>query len=311
MDIDIVAVNGKRVSAVVGTNVDDNYNLIDSLDNKEIGKFLEKYHKYLYSNKIEDIKEFYNLTGLMLTHIYDNDDGKKIIYSMNNIFRTNINSNAFKKPVYTTHILVVSHCSDNNSNKYYSEVFWKNQKELMLGNDIRYTMSCVCKNIKSKIKLIEDKFDKSAFEAFNKKDIKEIELTVLNNLCVLLKDGSLYLDDKLYALNVDTIWHQDSYNSYIIYKDNKIEELISEFPSSSIKKNKKVLYNSYMLAILNKKVLTVTLLVDQPDTCIITSFLDVDDIECNKDMLYIKVGDKRIRFPSWYNTIVVDNKNIY
>ena len=311
MNTDIIAVNGKRVSKIIGTKVEDGYNLMDNKDNKEIAEFLRKYNKYLYSNKIEDIKEFYNITGLMITHIYDVDDGKKIIYSMNNILRTDINSNAFRKPIYTTHILVVSNYSDNNSNKYYSEIFWKNQKEGMLGNDIRYTMSCVCKNIKSKISYIEEKYNKKAFEGFNKKEIKEIELTVLNNLCILLNDGSLYLDNKLYATNVDTIWHQDSYNSYIIYKDNKIEELVSEFPYSCIKKHKKILYNEYMLAILNKKTLNLTILVDKPDTCIMTSILGVDDIECTKEMLYIKVGDKKIRIPSWYNTIVVDNKNIY
>ena len=311
MDTKIIAVNGKRVSSVIGINIEDDYNLTKNLNNKEVAEFLKKYNKYLYSNKIEDIKEFYNLTGLMLTHIYDVDDEKKIIYSMNNILRTKVNSNAFRKPVYTTHILVISNGTDNNSNQYYSAIFWKNQKELMLGNNIRYTMSCVCRNIKSKINCIEEKYDKDALKDFNKKDIKEIELTVLNNLCVLLKDGTLYIDNKLYASNVDTIWHQDSYNSYIIYKDNKIEELVSEFPYSTIKKYKKVLYNPYMLAILNKKTLNLTILVDKPDTCIMTSILNIDDIECTKNMLYIKNDDKKIKIPSWYNTIVVDNRNIY
>lgn len=311
MNTDIIAVNGRRVSKVIGTNVEDECNLINNTNNKEIAEFLKKYNKYLYSNKIEDIKQFYNITGLMLTHIYNVEDGKKIIYSMNSILRTDINSNAFKKPVYTTHILVVSYYSDNNSRQYYSEIFWKNQREEMIGNDIRYTMSCVCKNIKSKISYIEERYYPKVFESFDKKDIKQIELTVLNNLCVLLNDGTLYLDNKIYATNVDTIWHQDSYNSYIIYKDNKIEELVSQFPYSSIKKYKKILYNSYVLAILNKKTLNLTILVDKPDTCIMTSILGVNDIECTKEMLYIKVGDEKIRIPSWYNTIVVDNRNLY
>ena len=41
---------------------------------------------------------------------------------------------------------------------------------------------------------------------------------MLNNLCILLKNGDLYLDNRLYASNVNTLWHQDSYNSYILNK---------------------------------------------------------------------------------------------
>lgn len=308
MNSEIIFVNGKRISKFLGIKVNDDTKLESIQDQEKTKEFIRNYGKYLYSNKIEDIKEFYNLTGLMLTHIYEVSETTNHIFSMNYIHRTELNSNAFDKPVYTTHILVITKGSDNNDNSYYSQIFWKNQSDKQLGNKIRYNLSCICKNIRSKINCIEEKYDKDAFKQFNKKEIKQVELTVLNNMCVLLKNGDLWIDNKLYSTNVDTIWHQDSYNSYIIYKDNKVEKLVSEFAYTNIKKYKKVVYNNTMLATLHNKVLNLIIIVDLPDVCVLTSILGIDDIEINKDMLYGIIGDFKFKIPTWYNTIVVDNR---
>ena len=307
MNSEVIFINGSRVSNFLGIKIKDDTKLDDVKDYEIVKDFIKNYGKYLYSNKIEDIKEFYNLTGLMLTHIYQVTDSRQHIFSMNNIHRTDITSNAFSKPVYMTHILVITKGSDGNDNDYHSQIFWKNQKEKQIGNNIRYTLSCVCRNIKSRIEFIEKKYDESIFKQFTKNDIKHIELTVLNNMCILLKNGDLWVDDKLFATNVDTIWHQDSYNTYIIYKDNRVEEFVSQFPYSSIRKYKKVVYNNGILAILNNKTLNLTILVDLPDVCVMTSILGIDDIELDKEMLYGIIGDSKFKIPTWYNTIVVDN----
>lgn len=300
----ILALNGNRLSDFLGVSIKDETKLTDNLDNKVIKDFITKYKKYFTSNKIEDIKEFYNITGLMLTHVYKINNSECIIYSMNNIFRYNTKKDIYRKAVYITHILVVTNRPDNNEDSYYRKVFWKNEKDLDLIRDINYTISCVSNN---KIKVIEEKYNKDAFKNFDKKDIKDVELTLLNNLCVLLKNNDLYLDNKLYAKNVDCIWHQDSYNSYIIYKDNKIEKFSSQFPVSYIYKYKKVAYNNYMLATLKNKRLGITLLVDQVDTSVLTTLYNIDDIYSTKESLYLIIGNKKVRIPSWYNTLVVSN----
>lgn len=300
----IIVEDSIRLSNFIGTKLTYEEDLLLSKDDKVLN-FLKKYSKYIYSNKIEDIKEFYNLSGLMLTHIYSKDDNR-VIYSMNNIFRINYNNSYNENVIYTTHLLVVSEYDDNNDFKYYNDIYLKNKQELQLGNDIRYTLSCICSSIKSRISTIEKKYDKNAFKNINKKDVKLIKLTMLNNLCILLKNGDLYLDGKLYAKNVETIWSQDSYSSYIIYKDNSIELLTSIFPTSNRVKHKKIVYNEYMLASLYKNRVHITIITDQVDACVMTTLIGVDDIYCTKESLYLLVGNKKVRIPSTYNTIIAN-----
>jgi len=295
----VIAMNGERISKYLGIQIKNETRLTDNLGNIIISDFINKYEKYFKSNKIDDIKEFYQLTGLMLTHIFNVSDTKSIIYSMNNIFRYDTEKDIYKKALFTTHILVVTNKSDNNNNDYYSKVFWNNEKELEI-------IRCI-NNSCNKVNAIEKRYNKEAFKYFNKKDIKQVELTLLYNLCILLKNGDFYLDNKLYAKNVDTIWHQDKYNSYLIYKDNKIEDLTSQFPSSCVYKYKKVVYNKYMLATLKNKRVGITQLVDQIDCSVLTTIYDVDDIYSTRESLYLISGKEKIRIPCWYNTLIVNN----
>ena len=299
----ILALNGSRVSDFLKIDIKDETKLTDNLDDKVIRDFIAKYKKYFNSNKIEDIKEFYNLTGLMLTHIYNISNSEYLIYSMNNIFRYNIEKDIYPKPVYISHILVITNESDNNNDKYHSKIFCQNKKQLELIKDINYTISYINNN---KIKVIESKYNKNVFKNYSKKDIKDTGITLLNNLYVLLKNGEFYLDNKLYAKNVDCIWYQDSYNSYLIYKDNKIEKFTSLFPASYIYKYKKVVYNNYVLATLKNKRVGITQKVDQVDTTVLTTIYSVDDIICTRESLYLIKNNEKIRIPSWYNTLVIN-----
>jgi hypothetical protein len=306
----IIFINGKRISNYLGVQIKDHTCPENYPENEIIANFIKEYNNYLLSNKIEDLKEFYELTGLLITHIYDKNDGYKIIYSMNKINRTKSDSDAYRKPVYTTHILVISNYDDPNDNKYYSKIFWQNQKEYEILNEVNYDLCYKCKNIKDKINTIESKFNKNTFKGYNKNNIKEVEITSLNNVIILLKDGSLYFDNKLYASNVKTIWHQDSYNSFIIYNDNKLEELICEFPHSRIKNYTKIVYNDYIFATLKRKKLSMIFKTYEDDVTIMHSIFNVNDIDIDNEFLYILTKEETLKIPTFHDLIVVQNKDI-
>ena len=304
--IKVFVENNQRVSKFINTNLDYGEDLLNS-NKKEVKEFLNKYHDYIFSNKCDKLKEFYEITGLMLMHecIIDQDNQiRRVVYSMNNRFDSNIDIIYIKKPMYLCHILVQSD-EDTNDIKYQKSMYYKNIKDYELGNKIRYDLSCICSNISSKIKTIERVYNKNAFENIKKKDVKQIMYTMLNNLCILLKNGDLYVDNRLYATNVETMWYQDSYTSLIIYKNNSFEFLISEFHSGHRVKHKKIVYNNTIMASLYKNNVHITFLTDLPDKCVMTTFMGVDDIYCTRSSLYLIIGDKKLRIPSWYNTIIV------
>ena len=98
---------------------------------------------------------------------------------------------------------------------------------------------------------------------------------MLNNLCVLLKNGDLYVDNRLYATNVDTMGYQDSYTTLIIYKDNSFEFLTSVFHTGHRVKHKKIVYNKTIMASLLRKNVHLTILTDIPDKCVMTTVMGV------------------------------------
>ena len=298
--------NEERLGKFLNIKLKQGENLLKS-NNQKVKKFLKEYNEYIYSNKCEKLKEFYQLTGLMLMHeciIYDEQKTRQVVYSMNNCFDSESNNDYINNPIFLCHILVQSDC-DTNDDFYKNKIFNKNIKQFYLGNKIRYTLSCICSNINSQIINIEKLYDKNAFNNINKKEIKQIIYTMLNNLCILLKNGDLYLDGRLYATNVETIWKQDSYTNYIIYKDNAMEFLTSSFHSGNRVKHKKIVYNNTILASLYRNNVHLTILTDIPDKCVMTTFIGVDDIYCTRNSLYLIIGDKKLRIPSWYNTIIV------
>ena len=101
----IIVENHDRVGNFIGLNLEFECDLLESNDEKVIN-FLNKYSEYIYSNKCEKLKEFYQLTGLIVTHEcqIDNDYSfRKIVYSMNNTFDTSINIRLNKSWSYIYH----------------------------------------------------------------------------------------------------------------------------------------------------------------------------------------------------------------
>ena len=297
--------NEERVGLFLNTKLNQGEDLLKS-NNAVVKSFLKEYRKYLYTNKCEELKEFYEKTGLMLVReciIEKNNTHQIVLYTMNNRFDSESSSDYIKRRIYTAHIIVQCH-NDNVELSYKKYLYEKNIKDLELGNNIRYRLSCICQNMNSKINTIEKLYDKNAFNNINKKDIKQIKYTMLNNLCILLKNGDLYLDNKLYASNVNTLWHQDSYTIYIIYKDNSLEFLTAKFHPGHRCKHKKIVYNKTILASLYKKNVHLTILTDIPDKCVMTTIMGIDDIKCTNQSLYLIIGNKILRIPSWYNTII-------
>lgn len=302
----ILVENEERVGLFLNTKLKQGEDLLKS-NNNSVKRFLIEYSKYLYTNKCELLKEFYEKTGLMLVRecIIEKENNHQIVlYTMNNRFDSESNDNYIKRRIYTAHIIVQCF-TDNVELSYKKYMYEKNIKDLELGNNIRYRLSCICSNISSQISTIERLYNKNAFNNINKKNIKQIKYTMLNNLCILLKNGDLYLDNRLYANNVNTLWQQDSYTIYIIYKDNSLEFLTSIFHHGNRCKHKKIVYNKTILASLYKKNVHITILTEIADKCVMTTVLGVDDIECTNQSLYLIIGNKRLRLPSWYNTIIV------
>ncbi len=298
----VLVENEDRVSKILNTKVNYEEDLLYS-NKKEVTEFFNKYSKYFLSNRCEDLKEFYNLTGIIVTRICELENNIRHIYSINNVYRSDINNNIINKPVYITHILVISDIDDNTF-EYFHNMYSKNEMDYKLGSNVRYLLNNICCNIKSKIGVIKKYVDKDTFINIKESDVKDIYYTMLNNTCILLKSGDLYLDGRLYSKGVDTIWRRDSYTTYIIYKDNSVEELTHDFPTCNRYKYKKVVYNRYMLATLIHKRVGITLLVDNPDTSVLQTFYDVNDIKCTNMSLYLIKGRESIRIPCWFNTIV-------
>ena len=298
--------NEERLGKFLNVKLKQGEDLLKS-NNPKVIKFLKKYKDYIYSNKCEKLKEFYELTNLMLMHeciVDDEQKTRQVVYSMNNRFDSESNNDYISSPIFLCHILVQSD-SDTNDSSYKKRMYNKNIKDLELGNNLRYTLSCICPNIRSQIKTIERLYDKNVFNNINKKDIKQIKYTMLNNLCILLKNGNFYIDNKLYAINVETIWKQDSYTNYIIYKENSMEFLTSPFHTGHRVKHKKIVYNNTILASLYKNNVHITFITDIPDKTVMTTLMGVDDIYCTRNSLYLIIGNRKIRVPSWYNTIIV------
>ena len=301
----IIVENEERVGLFLNTKIKQGEDLLKS-NNNAVKNFLKEYSKYLYSNKCELLKEFYEKTGLMLVReciIEKNNNHQIVLYTMNKRFDSELSNDYIKRRIYTAHIIVQCF-NDNVELSYKKHMYEKNVKDLELGNSIRYTLSCVCQNINSKVRAIEKYYDKNAFSRIKINDIKQFEYTMLNNICILLKNGDLYLDSKLYATNVETLWHQDSYTYYIIYKDNSLEFLTTKFHPGHRCKHKKIVCNNTILASLYKKNVHITFITDIPDECVMTTIIGIDDIYTTAHSLYLIVGERKIRVPSWYNTII-------
>lgn len=78
----IYVTNYLRMNEFLNVEVKSNEDLLLDQDAK-IKEFIKKYEKYLYSFDSNDIKEFYKLTGLFITHNLFMDNGwKNVINSI-------------------------------------------------------------------------------------------------------------------------------------------------------------------------------------------------------------------------------------
>ena len=84
-----------------------------------------------------------------------------------------------------------------------------------------------------------------------------------------------------------------------------MEFLTSPFYTGHKVRHKKIVYNNTILASLYRNNVHITILTDIPNKCVMTTLIGVDDIYCTRNSLYLLIGNKKLRIPSWYNTIIV------
>lgn len=124
-----------------------------------------------------------------------------------------------------------------------------------------------------------------------------------------LKNGELFRDGRKIEENVKTLFRLNDCNTYIIFEDNRIENLEYHATECELNlKHKKILYGTYFLAVLrDNKELEVTLIsrTDEAESYAL-DFCNVDDIEFTpsedsyKDedgILKLKTGKNFIEFP--------------
>lgn len=322
----IIVANEKRVGEYFNLQFEHGIDLTKIAD-KKVQNFLEQYEPLLTSTKIKDFNKLYEETGLIVTHlIKTKQDSAFELYidsigickanDMDNILPS-VEENKYK--VCNHHLLVISNVHEliEENSKIYAisnhrkkDIFELNQRYQTFKNNlsimevkcrkIRYA-SCFSKDIKNQINIIKKEIGENKQNYIKEENIKQIEcIYPFNQFLIVLKDGALYLNDKLYGHNVREICVMNSYESYIIYYDNTVEQYsFKRTFNSEITKNKKVICENGFLATLNtdNHLLVTTVFENMGDELTHLYFDNIDNIEYNKqeEYLIMEKNNEKIR----------------
>ena len=136
-------------------------------------------------------------------------------------------------------------------------------------------------------------------------EIKDIAYSYYNEIIILLKDGTLFINGDKKRTNISRIWFQDAIMIYGITFDNEIvlltkyETTLSKYINNDNYKYKKIVTSTLSLAALTNdgNVRTITPPLNQG--VLIDRFINVDDIEVivNEDneldeVIIVKQKDK-------------------
>ncbi len=310
METITIITNKRRVSKLIG---------IESIRDR---KFEREYNEYFNDTSIEKLNEFYEKTGLKLTNIYKLKEAynKKSIdsrylriselpydFSEYMIEKISFNSlgssidSPFENDIYGQDIIAIHEVDeiwirDNKVVVDGKEIYtlYKNKEIIELENrcsEIRYELSFT-KNIDEKNKIIHDNYD-SEYEI--KGEVKQIYLSPFGELFVLYNDGLLYMQEYgkhvnlKYAENVAGIWEANTYNCYLIFKDNYVEFLASKSFYCHEKKYDKVIFKDNYLALLKDKELEVISKSEDSEENYHSTFNEIDDIDLGEYESYLKI----------------------
>lgn len=337
-NLSIFVENEKRLNEYLDTQLKKEDDLTEIVDQK-VKNFLSKYENLLTSTKIEDINKFYEETGLIVTHLiktkqdrafklyldsmglFSMYDTENILPSVDGGYKKNFEEKTYK--VCNHHLLVVSTMDKllEENNKIYS-ILEKSKKCIFeLNKEYKDFKKSLCDretkyrnirhkflysdNAKEKINIIKKELKEDFLNYVSEDEIQQIEcIYPFNNFLILLKDGTLYLDSKIYTHNVREICVINSYESYIIYKDNMVEPFtFNGCFHLGINKNKKVINENGFFATLgtdNRLVLT-TVFENMGDELTHLYFDNVDNIEYDdkKNNLIMEKNNEQIMLSTY------------
>ena len=269
--------------------------------------------------------------GLFITHIFEtkNNNSPSVSFNIIGVYQecnSKKNFSHIKKKdldsvnetnTYNHHLYIISEVNEitedkngiyiiEKGKKQYiydykkAEKLEKNEKFIPTGNICPELFNA--QTIKNKIKVIKEYFGDDYFNFVTINKIKKIELIpTYKNILILLDDGTLYLDKKIYSNNVKEICYLNNARIYIIYNDNVVEKLIFQglMPCHEIKYDK-IITDSFFIAYLKNKVFDLVILGNEYEDIIVNLTLEnVDDIKYKENFqeIILNTGGKEFFLP--------------
>ena len=304
--------NVRKVADYLGLDsekISDEYNGRDLMKNPEANDFIEKYKKYFTTMDKNLLREFYEKTGLILMN--------RIVVPT----KKTLGCSDFQE-LYCLTMYGFVHDHYGKDDDYHN--FVRNNH---LTSEIQLDFPLELKDED----YYEHDYDKDETWGFSNEELEALHknpkliLTDEFEHCYKtgprrnlvgnfgekfeLKNGELFRDGRKIEEDVKTLFRLNDCNTYIIFEDNRIENL--EYHATECELNlkyKKILYGTYFLAVLrDNKELEITLIsrADEAESYAL-DFCNVDDVEFtpskdsykNEDgTLKIKTGKNFIEFP--------------
>lgn len=324
-DYSVLVTNTRKVNELLGIELEYDDDLTSKNEIPQVKEFLNKYKDLLHSISRKNIKEFYNKTELHIMHVIIPENGPWLFLDNREIFCTGDSNNELKhvddvsnhdiEEVFHHHLLIITkvksvledkdgvYAIDKENNKICLYNF-EEEKDADIANarkafDIfREFVRSESEGIEASFKVLEENLENEIFKDIEKQEIKQIEyIPYFNYTYTLLKDGTLYENNIIYAKNVRTIWTLTETCYYIIYEDETMELLISSISSmGSIRKHKKVLceYNGqgkYLVKIDEFNNVEIWEKDELSEHIVVTGYFNVKDLNKGKQNRIFVVCD--------------------
>lgn len=292
--------NSRRVSEFTKIKVSDDENI---LLNPEFKDFINKYSKYFIKPEKDLMKEFFKETGLILGFVYVAKERSHSLFQ--DIFFNSLGcslSNPFSRNVFDDHLMVYKivekvELVDNillaDGEKIYDLMFDSNLEAQEYNNKTirnhlsRQEIETPFDYVPSQVEIIKKEFD-SKYN-YDEKEVKQVFISCMGKLFVLMREGTLLCNDKVYDKGVKCLWSKDSFNTMIIFENNRIENIENTFCMHYGVDYDKVICEDVFLATLKGSELRVVRQGEEADSSISVGLSNVDDFEYDSEKEVIKI----------------------
>lgn len=320
MENKIIARNSRVIGKYFNTSVEMGEDLLKR-NEENIKEFINKYNEELFEFDYDKFKEFMKNINISITRVYQKKEERKKYYL--NELGLFTNDDEDDMCIFKGHLTIYIYVDDiiYEEDNYYKVI--NGNKKLIYNEDseefnicdnyfIRTILFDNNKTIKEKVNEINDAIPDTFLSKVKINNIKRLEcIYPYKDILILMDNGLLFVNDKLYNDNVRDICYLTTCHCYIIYNDESVEDYINDFEDwCNIYNHKKTLsYNNLFLVTLdeNKKVVIETNCAIEVgndfdyDNCIPIVMLGIDDViyrvEEEYPRLYLIVGNKEIEFP--------------